>query len=127
MQSPLDLLRSKSGAGLSAGALALLLTGCGGWAGVEQSNSETPQQEPSKPESFTVEHTYTDDGKRITDYRIGETRIGDATYAYCDGPDLVEFPQGRFDDTSVITRSVGAAACKDGRLDPADFKLPASR
>ncbi len=128
MKSSLDLLRSNTGVVLSGGAVALLLlTGCEGSTKSEQPNSETMQQEPSNPESFTVEHTYTDDGKRITNYRKGDSTLADPTNAYCDGPDLVEFPQGVSYNTSVITRTAGAAACRDGLLKPEDFTLPANR
>ncbi len=78
-------------------------------------------------DSFSVTHDYTPEGMRITEYRNrGKYLAVDQTYAYCDGPDMVEFPAGggnKKTGTTVITRSAGHTACEDGKLKPEDFLI----
>ena len=104
-------------------ALAIGLAACG----------DTDDPSPSKnTESGTttndgdvkVVHIYTPSGKRITNYEAAlDSVVFDRTLAYCDGTDLVEMPNGIYENTSSIERSAEHSACRDGVLTESDFDL----
>ena len=81
------------------------------------------KSEAGDEKDFVVRNTYTGAGHRITVYTSEDygTTI-ERSYAYCDGPDLVERDSGYLGGSSTM-RSVAHPACADGKLTPSDFKL----
>lgn len=115
-------------------AIGLGLTACGqqevipneGQTEVKASTANSSPQIIDDYQDFGIKSIFTESGKRITVF--GDPTPNDRggltdNIAFCDGPDLVEMPMQFYADggNSVITRSVGHAACLDGRLDPSDF------
>lgn len=77
--------------------------------------------DPTTQIDFEVEHVYTPDGQRVSTIA---TPIPTRVTAFCDGADFVELARLQTGPGISISRSVGHAACVDGRLSPFDFMLP---
>ena len=109
-------------------ALGLGLTACGGDRGPAPAVPAEQNQELEESNSnyldFTVIHTYTDSGKRITTYTdVRSQGAGSITpnVGYCDGGFLVEMPLQYSDGgNSVITRTQ-FEGCDDNKLTASDF------
>ena len=103
-------------------ALSLGLSACGNVSG-----SSPDDKKAEETVDFTVENTYTESGKRITEYKLPNGDKTETLYAHCDGLDLVERTSGKGTNQSSGSpeRTEGHPACLDGRLDASDF-TPAS-
>lgn len=66
-----------------------------------------------------VSYQYLDNGTRLTFVDQGVT-YGIATITLCDGLDMVDLTY----DNGRVERSVGHAACADGKITQEDFRIP---
>jgi hypothetical protein len=109
------------GLAVATGAAAIALVSCGGEATDAQSFTATDTIKEAG-----VEHTYYDDGSRLTEYTDEAGDYSDV-WAYCDGPDMVEQTayNGGYKAAAgnAQTRSVAHPACADGKLTPSDFQI----
>ncbi len=79
--------------------------------------------EAGSSDDFAVHHTYTESGKRITEYdSTGDLYSIDPIVAYCDGADLVERDFRGASSEAFVSRTEDHAACADRKLTPADFE-----
>ena len=112
-----------AGFAIAAGIASLALASCGSDSEDSSSRGATPIESMT---SSGMEHTYLDDGSRLTTYPGSGDAFSDVL-AYCDGSDLVE--QTDFNQHykagagNNIARSAGHPACTDGRLTATDFTI----
>ncbi|MBP7807303.1 hypothetical protein KA047_02295 [Candidatus Saccharibacteria bacterium] len=86
-------------------------------------DSVSSATEAGSSDDFAVHHTYTESGKRITEFdSTGDLYIIDPIVSYCDGPDLVDRDFRGASSEAFASRTEDHAACADRRLTAADFE-----
>lgn len=112
--------------GISSAALAgLALAGCSS-PEMPPPATTTPGATTAGSNTFTPRFEFQPNGTRVVFLeRVGHTDSNPIVET-CDGIDLLalNYDGGQY-DSAMSDRTVGHPACSDGRLDPADFALPA--
>ena len=104
---------------------ALLLSACGSDGTTEA--APAPTGPIISDEGHDVKEIYYTNGDRRLHFQDGYGRTLTDIYQHCDGHDLVEQTYQNVYDRGAsgndMSRTVGHAACADGRLTPEDFAL----